>query len=238
MATATVTTTTAQATCRCHHEISISCSAAAAEPSPHSPQPPPMSPYTYLTYPSTFSNFNSALNAGLLNPMSPPPQSRPGPTLYQMMAADLSKDDVSPSLATKSPPPSASSVLVEKQGIMKRKISQILRNLSPESQFNDPNSSDVRVILSSADGFSVDLSVHRSLLVGHSRFFAGKLRGNGMVGVERLTLEITDCEDVELYVDTLKLMYCRDLRRRLMRENVPKVLGILKVCVLYHTAFC
>ncbi|KAJ8431275.1 hypothetical protein Cgig2_007608 [Carnegiea gigantea] len=237
------TTTTAEPKRRHHREITLSSSPTAAEPSPHSPQPPPM-PATFFsssspsslypypsnpTYPSTFSNFNSALTAGLLNPMSPPPQARPCPTLYQMMASDPSDDDVSSSSVITSPPPSSSSLVVEKQGIIRQRISRILGNRSPGRQFNEMNSSDIRVILSSRDGYSVDLSVHCPILVGHSRFFAGKLRGNGLVGVGQLTVELTDCEEVEVYVETLKLMYCRDLRRRLMRENVSKVLGILKV---------
>uniref|UniRef100_A0A6N2MGQ2 BTB domain-containing protein n=1 Tax=Salix viminalis TaxID=40686 RepID=A0A6N2MGQ2_SALVM len=42
-------------------------------------------------------------------------------------------------------------------------------------------------------------------------------------------VEIADCDDVEIYIETLRLMYCKDLRRKLMKEDVPRVLGILKV---------
>jgi len=34
---------------------------------------------------------------------------------------------------------------------------------------------------------------------------------------------------VEVYIETLRLMYCKDLRKKLMREDVSRVLGILKV---------
>lgn len=120
---------------------------------------------------------------------------------------------------------------------MQQRISAILGFRSPGNQFNDSGSSDIRLTLSSKEGFSVNLSVHRQILVGHSRFFAGKLakqqqqlRGNGNgAGAVAVAVEITDCEDVEVYIETLRLMYCKDLRRKLMREDVSKVLGILKV---------
>lgn len=43
------------------------------------------------------------------------------------------------------------------------------------------------------------------------------------------SVEICDCDDVEIYVETIVLMYCEDLRKRLMGEEVSKVLGLLKV---------
>lgn len=94
----------------------------------------------------------------------------------------------------------------------------------------------MRLNLSAKDGVSVTMNVHRQILVGHSRFFAARLTerrsrqekerspGNGSCVVE-----IEDCDDIEVYVETLRLMYCKDLRRRLMREDVTRVLGILKV---------
>lgn len=124
--------------------------------------------------------------------------------------------------------------------MLQLRINEILANTSPGNQFNDLGSSDIRLTLSSKDGFSVDLCVHRHILVGHSRFFAGKFgfknhrgcngNGNGN-GVETtpFSVEISDCDDVEVYIETLRLMYCKDLRRKLMREDVLKVLGILKV---------
>lgn len=124
--------------------------------------------------------------------------------------------------------PGSASLVVDKQGLMQQRIAEILGNRSPGNQFNDPGSSDIKLTLSSRDGFSVELNVHRQILVGHSRFFSGKLnRGNG--SSSPLAVEIADCEDVEVYIETLRLMYCKDLRRKLMREDVSKVLGILKV---------
>lgn len=113
---------------------------------------------------------------------------------------------------------------------MQQRIADILGNRSPGNQFNDSGSSDIKLTLSSTDGFSVELNVHRQILVAHSRFFAGnlakQLRGNGSMP---FAVEIADCDDIEVYIETLRLMYCRDLRRKLMREDVPKVLAILKV---------
>lgn len=115
-----------------------------------------------------------------------------------------------------------------------QRISDLLSNRSPGNQFNDPGSSDIKLTLSSKDGISVSMNVHRQILVAHSRFFAVKLsdrwakqQRNGSGGP--YIVEIADCDDVEVYIETLRLMYCKDLRKKLMREDVSKVLGILKV---------
>jgi len=42
-------------------------------------------------------------------------------------------------------------------------------------------------------------------------------------------IEVPDCEVVEIYVETVGLMYCKDVKQRLIRQNVPRVLRILKV---------
>ncbi|XP_022720676.1 BTB/POZ domain-containing protein At1g63850-like [Durio zibethinus] len=194
--------------------------------------------------PSSFTNFNSALTAGLLNPMSPPPppdKTRSSPTLFEMMA---SEPDIHPRTQTQNqaqiqvpiaaprqnqPPP-----VMDKQALTMQRISDLLSTRSPGNQFNDPGSSDVKLTLSSKDGISVAMNVHRQILVAHSRFFAVKLsdrwasqQRNGSAGP--YIVEIADCDDVEVYIETLRLMYCKDLKKKLMREDVSKVLGILKV---------
>ncbi|XVF52949.1 hypothetical protein PTKIN_Ptkin05aG0059100 [Pterospermum kingtungense] len=52
-------------------------------------------------------------------------------------------------------------------------------------------------------------------------------KDNGSRGL--YIVEIADCDDVEVYIETLRFMYCKDLRKKLMKEDVSKVLGILKV---------
>jgi len=37
---------------------------------------------------------------------------------------------------------------------------------------------------------------------------------------------------VEIYVETVGLMYCSDVKQRLIKQTVPRVLRILKVCSL------
>ncbi|XWS38321.1 hypothetical protein CRYUN_Cryun19dG0121600 [Craigia yunnanensis] len=194
--------------------------------------------------PSSFTKFNSALTAGLLNPMSPPPppdKIRSSPTLFEMMA---SEPDIHPRNQTQNqaqiqvpisaprqnqPPP-----VIDKQALTMQRISDLLSTRSPGNQFNDPDSSDIKLTLSSKDGISVSMNVHRQILVAHSRFFAVKLsdrwamqQRNGSGGP--YIVEIADCDDVEVYIETLRLMYCKDLRKKLMRGDVSKVLGILKV---------
>lgn len=104
---------------------------------------------------------------------------------------------------------------------------------SPGNQFNDSTSSDIKLTLSSKDGVSVSVNLHRQILVAHSRFFSVKLSERWAkpqrIGGSPYVVEIADCDDVEIYIETLKLMYCKDLRKRLMKEDVSRVLGILKV---------
>lgn len=122
---------------------------------------------------------------------------------------------------------------LDRQTLMQQRLMDLLACKSPGNQFNDSTTGDVKLTLSSKDGISISLSVHRQILVVHSRFFAEKLserwvkQQRNMVGP--YIVEIADCDDIEVYIETLKLMYCKDLRKKLMKEDVPRVLGILKV---------
>ncbi|KAG6786924.1 hypothetical protein POTOM_008544 [Populus tomentosa] len=61
-----------------------------------------------------------------------------------------------------------------------------------------------------------------------SGFFRDTLRGREQ-GVVMQSVEISDCDDVEVYLETLVLMYFHDLKRRLMDEDVSRVLAFLEV---------
>ncbi|KAM0950171.1 putative chromatin remodeling & transcription regulator BTB-POZ family [Dioscorea sansibarensis] len=220
--------------------------AAPPPPTPHPPPPPPPpprfwaspamdtspAPYTgYAPYPSSYSKFNTALNAGLLNPMSPPPpldKTRSSPTLFDMMA---NEQDYHPRPQTPAPPPPPLVAAQDRQLVLQERVALLLGSRSPGNQFNDPETSDVRLTLSSKDGLSISMNVHRHILVTHSRFFAGKLSDRWSKQQRSLPhlVEISDCDDVEVYVETLRLMYSKDIRRRLMKEDVSKILAILKV---------
>ncbi|KAJ3680293.1 hypothetical protein LUZ60_016571 [Juncus effusus] len=206
---------------------------------PHLHQPSTSFP-AYPSYPSSYTKFNSALNAGLLNPMSPPPlpmdKTRSSPTLFDMMANEQEYHPRGPtsglnhhSMPPQVPPPPPRAQ--DRQLLLQDRVAELLGNCSPGNQFNDPDSGDVRLTLTSKDGLTVSLNVHRHILVANSRFFAAKLSDRWSKQQRSLPhlVEISDCDDVEVYIETLRLMYCKDLRRRLMREDVSKVLGILKV---------
>ncbi|XP_047068576.1 BTB/POZ domain-containing protein At1g63850-like [Lolium rigidum] len=202
-----------------------------------SPNPPASSSYTQ-SYPSSYTKFNTALNAGLLNPMSPPPlpldKTRSSPTLFDMMANEQDyqpRAAAAPAPPHQHPHPHAPARSVDRQAMLQDRVAELIGSCSPGNQFNDSASSDVRLTLTSRDGLSLALCVHRHILVAHSRFFAAKLSDRWSKQQRSLPhiVEISDCDDVEVYVETLRLMYCKDLRRRLMREDVAKVLGILKV---------
>lgn len=84
------------------------------------------------------------------------------------------------------------------------------------------------------------MDVKKSVLAEKSRFFEEKLRGcgngngNGMVH----SVEISDCDDVDVYVEAVVLMHCVDLKNRLRfmaDAGVSKVLNLLKV--LYFWLF-
>ncbi|KAI8030904.1 BTB/POZ domain-containing protein [Camellia lanceoleosa] len=113
-----------------------------------------------------------------------------------------------------------------------KRLSEILGSRSPGSQFNDPNSSDVKLTLSSKDRLTVSLNVHRQILVAHSRFFMVNLSDRWPKQQQTSNpyiVEIADCDDIEVYIEALSLIYCTDLRKKLMKEDVTRVLGILKV---------
>ncbi|KAK6158216.1 hypothetical protein DH2020_005530 [Rehmannia glutinosa] len=157
--------------------------------------------------------------------MSPPPlvdKTRSSPTLFEMMANEpeclprattlvqngvVSAQNHQTSKLTANPPPQ------DRQALMHQRLMDLLASRSPGNQFNDAVSG-------------------MQILVAHSRFFALKLNekwAKQQRSAGPYIVEIADCDDIEVYIETLRLMYCKDLRKKLMREDVPRVLGILKV---------
>lgn len=92
-------------------------------------------------------------------------------------------------------------------------------------------SGDVRLTVVGRDGHKVIIDVHRTVLVEKSRYFAQKLCQRKERGVSH-TIEISECDDVGDYVETVVLMYCDDLKKRLIGEDVKKVLALLKVLIV------
>lgn len=113
----------------------------------------------------------------------------------------------------------------------RRKLHERVEKLLDDAQLRTASSSssgDVSLTVVARDGFRVTMDVHKSVLSSKSRFFAEKLRLER--GISH-SVEISDCDDVEVYVETVVLMYSDDLKKRLIGEEVSKVLGLLKVCV-------
>ncbi|KAL4019820.1 BTB/POZ domain-containing protein [Cucumis melo var. makuwa] len=102
------------------------------------------------------------------------------------------------------------------------KVENMPRKIAIE--FGEPGTSNIKVVLLGKQGFSVKLSVHKNVLMDNSSFFANKLADQ-----EGPSMEIGDCEDVEIYVETVGLMYCKEMKQWLMKQNVSRVLRILKV---------
>ncbi|KAJ3670100.1 hypothetical protein LUZ60_010424 [Juncus effusus] len=100
--------------------------------------------------------------------------------------------------------------------------------------FGQLETSDLKVVLHGKDGIVVKMSVHMNILVENSSYFEEKLSGNSQVS----GVEISDCDDVEICVETVGLMYCKDVKHRLVKQNVSRVLRILKVAELLGFHAC
>ncbi|KAF7809766.1 BTB/POZ domain-containing protein [Senna tora] len=112
------------------------------------------------------------------------------------------------------------------------KIENLPRKVAIE--FGEAGSCDVKVVLFGKQGFCVKLSVHRHVLTDKSSFFARKLSQQPALSC----LQIDDCEDVEIYVETVGLMYCKEMKQRLIKQSVPRILRILKTAEILGFTTC
>jgi hypothetical protein len=95
--------------------------------------------------------------------------------------------------------------------------------------FGQPETSDLTVMLYGKEGIAVRMTVHRDVLCGSSEFFVEKLSDDGRGGSPVACVEIHDCDDAEIYVETVGLMYCDEAKHKLLKQNVSRVLRIMKV---------
>ncbi|XP_024369459.1 BTB/POZ domain-containing protein At1g63850 isoform X2 [Physcomitrium patens] len=174
----------------------------------------------------SMSNYNLTSAAKMQNSSSGVSSSPPvdkikaSPTLFEMMTHEQELG-----------PKAVHTISLSQQLTFQEKMKSILSGTSPGNQFNATNTSDLKLILNNREGYSVTVNVHRHILVTHSRFFAAKLsdRWSKQQRTNSNLIEITDIDDVEIYLETLRLMYCEDVKKSLMKENVSRVLGILKL---------
>jgi len=138
-------------------------------------------------------------------------------------------DDQQCAAAPERPPPPTSSVAAAERG-PRPKIESLPKKVAIE--FGEPGTCDMKVILLGKQGFCVKLSVHRNVLTEKSSFFSEKLSEQSGMSC----LQIGDCEDVEIYVETVGLMYCKEMKQRLMKQSVSRILRILKVISCYCLA--
>ncbi|KAG7534897.1 BTB/POZ domain [Arabidopsis thaliana x Arabidopsis arenosa] len=87
---------------------------------------------------------------------------------------------------------------------------------------------DVKLTVVGKDGYRVTMDVHRKVLSEKSRFFMEKMNSRREKGVSHM-VEISECDDLEIYVETVVLMYSDDLKKKLIGENIIKILALLKV---------
>ncbi|KAK7250845.1 hypothetical protein RIF29_33568 [Crotalaria pallida] len=175
-------------------------------------------------------------------PTSPPPktsvQKKPVPLPVSersvcAAASSLSKSVLSDDQQCSSGPerpPAGTSVAVDRAP--RPKIETLPRKVAIE--FGEPGTCDMKVVLLGKQGFCVKLSVHRDVLTEKSRFFADKLSEQSGLSC----LQIDDCDDVEIYVETVGLMYCKEVKQRLMKQSVSRILRILKVAEFLGFSSC
>ncbi|XP_076888443.1 BTB/POZ domain-containing protein At3g50780-like [Bidens hawaiensis] len=122
------------------------------------------------------------------------------------------------------PPVLGAAIVAERTAARQPSTENLPRKVSIE--FGEPGTGDLKVVLFGKQGFIVKLSVHKVVVEENSLFFAQKLSAQHP---SFHCIEIDDCEDVETYVETVGLMYCKDLKQRLIKQSVSRVLRILKV---------
>ncbi|XP_002531830.2 BTB/POZ domain-containing protein At5g60050 [Ricinus communis] len=152
-------------------------------------------------------HFNNSTE--LTHPPPPPPtRSSHHPTLFQMMSEEQSFE--------------------QNRQKTQSKISKIVKEFDNFNNYCGFGLGDVRLTVIGRDGLKVSCDVHKRVLIEKSGFFREKLRDREK-GIMH-SVEISECDDVEVYLEALVLMYCDDLKKRLMGEEVTKVLAVLKVC--------
>ncbi|XP_075514945.1 BTB/POZ domain-containing protein At3g50780-like [Primulina tabacum] len=129
-----------------------------------------------------------------------------------------------PSTQSSNAPVLNNNASVKNERASRPKLENVPRKVRIE--FGEPGTSDLKLILLGKQGLSVKLSVHRSVLLENSSYFASEISQQQPVFP---CLEIEDCEDVEIYVETIGLMYCKDLKPQLIKQNVSRVLRVLKI---------
>lgn len=171
--------------------------------------------------------------------LSPPPQSSPLPspssspsdptrtlqtpirsTLFEMMTEEQTRH---------------TSHLHNARSRIEERVERILSG----APFRNPSDwglgfGDVKLTITGRDGFSVSMDVHRQVLVNKSQFFKEKL---GRKSGAHHCVEICECEDVQVYLETLVLMYFDDPLKKMTGESVSKILSLLKVCAFVSIFF-
>ncbi|KAK7386500.1 hypothetical protein VNO78_26774 [Psophocarpus tetragonolobus] len=178
-------------------------------------------------------------------PFSPPPKTNvqkkpvpvpvPVPVCERRAAASapsrlVLSDDKQCATAGERPPPTTSVTAPERAP--RQKIESLPKKVAIE--FGEPGTCDMKVVLLGKQGFCVKLSVHRDVLTEKSSFFSEKLSEQSGLSC----LQVGDCEDVEIYVETVGLMYCREMKQRLMKQSVSRILRILKVAEFLGFSSC
>ncbi|KAJ7944358.1 BTB/POZ domain-containing protein [Quillaja saponaria] len=148
---------------------------------------------------------------------SPPPKTTPQKKQVPVMERNLTPPPSRSGIVSEDQqnfgperPPVSNSMVTER--VPRPKIENLPRKVAIE--FGEPGTCDVkwRIAVSFADKFAETSSLS--------------------------CLEIDDCEDVEIYVETVGLMYCKEMKQRLIKQGVPRILRILKVAELIGFNSC
>ncbi|KAE8656005.1 BTB/POZ domain-containing protein [Hibiscus syriacus] len=126
-----------------------------------------------------------------------------------------------------------SSASIVPERVPRPKVELAPRNVAIE--YGEPGTSDMKLILLGKRGFFVRLSVHKKVLLEHSCFLTDKLYEEEF---DLSYLESDDWEDVESFVETVRLVYCKEMKQALMKQSVSHVLHILMVAELLGFNSC
>ncbi|KAA3456679.1 BTB/POZ domain-containing protein [Gossypium australe] len=144
----------------------------------------------------SFSPSRTTLSSRPYSPSSSPPpppteSARPShnnPTLFEMMSEEALR---------------GSKTIEESRKKTQRRVAKFLTELKAYSFKNGGlGLSDVKLTVVSRDSYRVAMDVHMRVLSEKSRFFAEKLSQRREKGVSH-TVEISECDDVEVYVETV-----------------------------------
>ncbi|CAH8326690.1 unnamed protein product [Eruca vesicaria subsp. sativa] len=87
-----------------------------------------------------------------------------------------------------------------------------------------------KLTVTAKDEYKVTMKIQRKVLLERSKVFMEKMSCREEKGVSHM-VEISECDQVEIYVKNVVLTYYNDLKKKLVDENVMEILSLLQISV-------